>query len=68
MLNMFIVDSLVCQLVSWPFAINGCSWQQWMPVVAGYVQYTPGAVLRRATKALPSNASAARSPAGSLIR
>ncbi len=37
MLNMFIVDSLVCQLVSWPFAIHGCSWQQWMPVVTGYV-------------------------------
>ena len=35
MLNMSIVDNLVCQLVSWPFAIDACSWQQWMPAVAG---------------------------------
>jgi len=35
MLNMFITEGLVCQLVSWPFAITGCSWQQWMPVVTG---------------------------------
>lgn len=35
MLNMFIVESLACQLVSWPFAIDACSWQQWIPAVAG---------------------------------
>lgn len=35
MLNMYIVESLVCQLVAWPFAINGCSWQQWIPAFAG---------------------------------
>ena len=35
MLNMFIVESLVCQLVSWPFAITGCTWQQWIPAFAG---------------------------------
>lgn len=36
MLNMFIVDSLVCQLVEWPFAVTGCSWQQWAPLLAGF--------------------------------
>jgi len=36
MLNMFIVDSLVCQLVAWPFAVSGCSWQQWAPLLAGF--------------------------------
>ena len=35
MLNMFIVESLVCQLVAWPFAISGCSWQQGTPLLAG---------------------------------
>lgn len=35
MLTLFATESLVCQLVSWPFAIASCSWQQWMPVVAG---------------------------------
>ncbi|MFT3850398.1 MAG: hypothetical protein QM739_17495 [Propionivibrio sp.] len=37
MLNMFVVESLVCQLVSWPFAINGCAWQQWIPALAGFL-------------------------------
>jgi NADH:ubiquinone oxidoreductase subunit 6 (subunit J) len=35
MLNMSITEGLVCQLVSWPFAITACSWQQWMPALAG---------------------------------
>lgn len=35
MLNMFVVESLVCQLVSWPFATTACSWQQWIPALAG---------------------------------
>lgn len=35
MLNVFIAESLVCQLVSWPFSIAACSWQQWVPVLAG---------------------------------
>lgn len=37
MLNMFIVESLVCQLVAWPFAVSSCSWQQGAPLVAGFL-------------------------------
>ena len=37
MLNMFLVESLVCQLVAWPFAVSGCSWQQGAPLVAGFL-------------------------------
>lgn len=35
MLNVFIAESLVCQLVSWPFSIAACTWQQWIPALAG---------------------------------
>jgi len=35
MLNILVTEGLICQLVSWPFAITSCSWQQWMPAVAG---------------------------------
>jgi uncharacterized membrane protein YoaK (UPF0700 family) len=35
MLNMFLTEGLVCQLVSWPFAITNCSWQQWVPALTG---------------------------------
>jgi hypothetical protein len=34
MLNLFIADGLVCQLVSWPFSFTACSWQQWVPALA----------------------------------
>ena len=32
---MFISEGFFCQLVSWPFAVAACSWQQWIPALAG---------------------------------
>lgn len=34
MLNTFITEGSVCQLVSWPFTLAGCAWQQWLPAAA----------------------------------
>lgn len=34
--EIFHVDNLICQLVSWPAIPDECSWQQWAPIFAGY--------------------------------
>jgi hypothetical protein len=35
--DIFHVENLICQLVSWPSVPNECSWQQWAPILAGYL-------------------------------
>jgi len=34
--NIFRVENLICQLVSWPSVPDECSWHQWAPIFAGY--------------------------------
>lgn len=34
--DIFPVENLICQLVSWPSIPNECSWPQWAPVLVGY--------------------------------
>jgi len=36
MQNIFAAESLVCQLISWPFVTTDCSWQQWTPTLVAY--------------------------------
>jgi len=34
--DIFRVENLICQLVSWPSVPDECSWHHWAPIFAGY--------------------------------
>lgn len=35
---MFAAESILCQFISWPFVYTDyCAWQQWAPVLVGYL-------------------------------
>ena len=33
--SLAVFEKASCELVSWPFSINSCAWQQWLPLVLG---------------------------------